>query len=194
MRFTFIFVFLLFGFLSPVYSACHDDVQDALDNFWKSGPFHYVSQEWNINFLRQTAGKVVSGNAEHRTLDVVDGIDRGELIFIGDKSWSNDGLGWTGPVIASWTNNFGIPKHFQFIKNAQCFGDVDQFGKKLKKFTYSSLSSPTEKEEKHTIYVDANSGRIIRHELQGIGESFIKTISTFRFDDSIWIEPPRVDH
>ncbi|MCP4098159.1 MAG: hypothetical protein GY748_18155 [Planctomycetaceae bacterium] len=199
MRFFSIFALILFGLLSPAFAACDEEVRDALGKFWQSGPFYYVSQKWNINFMRQMAGKIAPGNIEHRTLQVYDGIEAGEEILIGNKSWRDDGLGWMGPHFASWSHDVGIPKDFQFfqfIENASCAGDVEIAGSIYRKFNYkpgsfSKLS--TAKEEKHTIYVDPANGLIARYERTSKNESFIKMVSTFRFDNSIRIKPPAVD-
>lgn len=193
MRFCSIFALILIGMSSPAFSSCDGEVRSALGKFWRSGPFLFVSQEWNINFIRQTAGKIVPGKAKYITLQVSNGNDGGEEIFIGDKSWTNDGLGWIGPIHTSWDFNIGISKDFQFIKHANCIGDVELFGRKFGKFTYDPIPISKDNEEKHTIYVDPLNGHIVRHEINGNNPSFVKSIATFRFDNSIQIEPPLVD-
>ncbi|MCP4182656.1 MAG: hypothetical protein GY761_04975 [Hyphomicrobiales bacterium] len=187
---------LLFGFPSTASADCNDKVRELLSGFWLSGPFHYVKQEWNINFVRQTAGKIAPGVGKHQTVRVSNGLTSGETIYIGGNSWKNDSLGWEGPFGTSWSYSIGMPEDFYLVKNATCGEAVEHQFTNLIKYSYTptQLSEKSDKNnERHTIYEDQESGRIVRFERDGNWAEFIKMVVSFRFDQSIRIVPPSVD-
>lgn len=131
----------------------------------------------------------------HETLSAQDGQQGRETIYIGDHSWSNDGLGWLGPVRTDWSHGVEMLKELPFNGTSRCAGQVALSDGMSRKYHFeetpiSTLSSS--RKSSHTIYVNAADGLIRRHERTGIAESSIKTISTFRFDKTIIIKPPVV--
>lgn len=196
MRLQFIAALFLALSATPSYSNCEDEVASALQNFWQSGPFHFNSQEWNINFMRQTAGVIVPNEAQYISLRVQNGYDGNQTIYKGKQSWTNDGEGWIGPHLTIWSFSVGVPKSDLLPLKVICVREPKHAETQLKKFSFYTqrfAGTETVTSIEHTIYVNTHTGHIVRYEREGNEKNSINEISTFRFDNNLTVEIPTVD-
>ena len=183
-------IVLLLNTTAVASADCASDVRDALKKLRTSGPFHFVSQQWNKNFLRQTAGRIDPGRAQHETISVHNGWQGNEVILIGSQSWRNDGLGWQGPWSTSWTHGLVIPNEALKVADQKCTITETTEGTEIKRYNFGSLATP---DLSHTLLINADNGIIIRYEKVDNSRNGVNVISTYRHDPTIRIEPPIVD-
>jgi hypothetical protein len=167
---------------------CESDVRDAIAKLQTSGPFHYVTQEWNINFLRHSAGRVIPGKAQHIELTIQNGSRGVETIYIGKNSWENDGLGWMEPWKTFWTLDRVTPRADPKIVEGTCAAVDASEGARLKGYKFGMADKSAV-----SILVEAESGLIVRYEKLSSSEVVANMISTYRHDATIRIEIPTVD-
>jgi hypothetical protein len=183
-------IVLLLNTAAVASADCVSDIRDALKKLRTSGQFHFVSQQWNKNFLRQTAGRIDPGRAQHDTINVEDGWRGDEVIFIGSQSWRNDGLGWQGPWSTLWTHGLVIPDEALKVADQKCTITETTEGPQIKRYDFGSLATP---DLSHTLLINADNGTIIRYEKVDNSKNGVNLISTYRHDPTIRIEPPIVD-
>ncbi len=182
--------------VSPASASCENEIGNALLKFWQSGPFQFDKLEWNINFRHQTSGIVVPGKAELVRSARTDGQGIIQTINKDDRSWTNDGFGWTGPVSTTWSHSTEVPGRTLPLLKARCFGKAKTLSSGLKKYQFwqDIFSNPDKsKTIVHSIYLDAATDRVVRYERKGTDETSINIVSTFRFDKTLKIETPVVD-
>lgn len=178
----------LLGLCPVALADCERDVTDAVAKLQTSGPFHYVTQEWNRNFLRQTAGRVIPGKAQHIESTVQNGSRGGETIYVGKQSWKNDGLGWVGPQSTSWTRDRVTPRADIKIVEGTCSAIEATEGSRIKEYRFSAAADSVV-----SILLDVKSGLIVRYEKLVSPHLGTSLISMYRHDATIRIAAPVVD-
>jgi hypothetical protein len=187
-RFVWTFVVLL-SLPPTAFADCEGDVREAIAKLQTSGPFHYVAQEWNRYFLRQTAGRVIPGKAEHIESTVQNGSRGGQTIYVGKESWKNDGLGWVGPWSTSWTGDRVTPRADLKMVEGTCSAINASEGPRIKKEYRFSTSA----DSVVSFLIDVESGLIVRYEKLVGRDLGTSMISMYRHDVTIRIAPPVVD-
>jgi len=167
---------------------CESDVRDAIAKLQTSGPFHYVSQEWSIHSVQQSAGRIIPGKAQHIESTMRNGSRGVETIYIGKQSWENDGLGWTEPWSTYWTHDRVMPRADLKIVEGTCAAVDASEGARLKGYKFSIADKSAV-----SILVEVESGLIVRYEKLNSSELIGNMISTYRHDATIRIELPTVD-
>jgi hypothetical protein len=176
---------------SAAYADCQSEAGKARENILASGPFHYRSRQWNKNFDRLQVGMIEPNKAEHIVESTQDGERGPEEIYIDTQSWKNDGFGWLPPLGSRWSHQFRVPESPDQVVKAKCLGEVEVEAKTLIGYEVEANITPHKFLEK--IFVDPNTRLTVRYERTGDGPEAINVVNTYRYDDSIKIEPPQID-
>jgi len=180
---------------SAALADCESEVMEAVVKLRAAGSFHFVTQEWNRNFVRQTAGRVIPGKAKHVTSTMSNGSPGGEAIYIGKQSWKQDSLGWAGPWGTVWSDNDLTLKADLKIVAGSCSAIHGSAGSRLKEYKLSIepdfRTDPTPRAV--SILVDMESGVVVRFERLASPPQGISLVVTYRPDPTIRIGPPVVD-
>jgi len=183
-------IILLLNTTAVASADCVSDVRDSLKKLRTSGPLHFVSQQWNKNFLRQTAGRLDPGRAQDETINVQNGSRGDDVTLIGSQSWRNDGLGWQGPWLTLWSHGLVIPDEALQVTDEKCTITDATEGTRIKRYDFGSPSTP---DVSHALLTNTVTGTIVRYEKVDNSKYGINVISTYRHDPTIRIEPPIVD-
>jgi hypothetical protein len=185
---------------AAAWADCMRDAIKARQMILASGPFHYESKRWSGDTEVKIYGLIEPFWARHIfiTRNTSKGQVTQERISVSGQNWLKGDSGWFQPVgIHTVTGWELIP--FQMnnyegwgVHSAKCFGQVEVEGKSL--VGYELVKTGISEK----LFVDPSSGLTVRQEealtpppiLQPVS---FNTISTFRYDPSIKIEPPQVD-
>lgn len=168
---------------------CEGYARRAREMILASGPFEYRSRQWNHNFDRLEIGLMEPNKARH----IVQRKGWNEEILIGEQRWENDGFGWLGPRKTIWNQSTDrmMPLASNEGSSTKCLGTVVVEERSLIGFEQDAKEYTSNYIEK--IFVDPGSGLTVRYERilsSGLG---FNVVSTYRYDASIKIEPPKVD-
>jgi hypothetical protein len=173
---------------------CEGDARSAREMILASGPFEYRSRQWNEKFDRLEIGLMEANKAYHMVEMAQNNRPENEIILIGDQSWENDGFGWLGPHrrTAVWFNSSStVPLVSYEASSAKCLGTVVVEERSLIGYEQNAKIHTNNYIEK--FFVEPSSGLTVRYERvlsSGVG---FNVVSTYRYDASIKIEPPKVD-
>lgn len=182
---------------TPSFANCEENVASALQHFWQSGPFYFNQQEWNGNFIRQTAGVIIPDEeAEYIEATIQNGYTGDQRIYKEEQSWENDGFGWVGPYLTTWSFSVGVPKSELLPVKIACIDQPKHIENKLEKYSFYVQKFPDSEMNtsvQHTIHLNTADNQITRYERESDENNSINEISNFRFDDNLTIEIPTVD-
>ena len=177
----------------PAASYCEDEVHAARARAWNSGPFHFETTRWSKDLRARTCGEIVPNVAQReRSCDVGAGIEP-ETVWIGDRRWEKDSGGWRGPYSTIWTHQdrMPVPEASFSANQAICLGRVMIDGRATKKYEFAKQIGDWVWAE--TIFADEQSGIPVRFETRGGRDANAGSITIYRHDASIHIDPPTVD-
>ena len=172
---------------------CAEEARAARERAASAGPMHFERLSWNDDLTGRICGKVEPGRAEYKGPCTNDTMPAPESIAIGRQSWSNDGLGWRGPWLSSWSHQGTAPERaFAFqLRRISCLGAVRIDGVELK--TYEFVLRSYDREYVETLFVEAASRLPVRYEQRPDGHRGVNYQTTYRHDPALMIDPPVVD-
>ena len=174
---------------------CASEARKARETILTSGPFQYTSKQWNRNFDRLQTGLIEPNKAEHILEKTGEVRGRhwagGETILLGKQSWAKDSFGWLPPLGTVWSHQLTVPDGSYDASNTKCLGTVAVEGRDLTGYEQNARMENWNFIEK--IFVESGSGLTVRYERTAAPGDAINVISTYRYDASIKIEPPKVD-
>ena len=114
-------------------------------------------------------------------------------MWIGRDSWVNDGLGWRGPNLSTWTHQGVAPDRISpsSVGHANCLGPVRIGGVDLK--TYEFVLRGNASDYIETLTIDATSGLPVRYDVRPDGGGGVNYQTTYRHDPALKLDPPVVD-
>ena len=177
----------------PAASYCEDEVHAARARAWNSGPFHFETTRWSKDLRTRACGEIIPDVAQReRSCDVGAGIEH-ETVWIGDRRWEKDSAGWRGPYSTIWTHQDRMPvPEAPFSANqAICLGRVIIDGHATNKYEFAKQIGDWVWVE--TIFTDEQSGIPVRFETRGRSDANAGSITIYRHDTSIRIDPPTID-
>jgi hypothetical protein len=163
---------------------CEGDARRAREMILASGPFEYKSRQWNEKFDRLEIG-LMEPNKYH----IVTKRQNNQRVSIGEQSWENDGFGWLGPRRAIWDHSDILPQ--AWAPSAKCLGTVVVDERSLIGYEQNAKTYTNNYIEK--LFVEPGSGLTVRYERVLSSGFGFNVVSTYRYDASIKIEPPKVD-
>lgn len=172
---------------------CDEEARAARTRTSNAGPLHFESMTWSAYFSRRRCGHVEPGRAQYDRSCSGDNGDGLEHLRIENQSWSNDGLGWLGPHLSSWTHQGVAPERvfpFQIVET-KCLGAIRIDGVDLK--TYEFVVRAHGRRHVETLFVDATTGMPIRFDTRPDGRDGVSTQTTYRYDPALRLDPPVVD-
>ncbi|MGO9483753.1 MAG: hypothetical protein ACLPX9_04080 [Rhodomicrobium sp.] len=187
---------------SAAYADCASEARAAREAILKSGPFQYKSRQWNKYSDWLKIGVIEPNKAERIlewTMDShVQHWALEEQITIGQQGWTKDSFGWRSSWPKFLPYELAIPQSPYEASNTQCLGRVEVEGKSLIGYEQNAKILDWNFVEK--IFVDPDSRLTVRYERiyvlgtnsSGNG-SWDNVTSTYSYDASIKIEPPKVD-
>lgn len=192
-----IFVFVLTLIPAAAHAACEAEALKAREKILISGPLQYSARIWGDFYDLKKVGLIEPYTAEHMQEETGrNGPFRNnnrESITIGTQRWEKGDAGWFLPVPGSSTGAYdSVPPH-EPILTAKCLGRVEIEGKSLTGYEYKTSSELYIER----LFVDPSTDLTVRYERHA--DHFIfdfplfYVISTYRYDASIKIEPPKVD-
>jgi hypothetical protein len=187
---------------SAAYGDCASDARRAREAVLTSGPFQYRSRVWNKYSDWLKIGFIEPNKAEHILEWTMDTPGRHrtreEQITIGQQGWAKDSFGWRSSSPEFLPHELAIPQSPYEASNTKCLGRVEVDGKSLIGYEQNAKILDWNFVEK--IFADPDSRLTVRYEriyVPGTASSGYGTLdsvtSTYRYDASIKIEPPKVD-
>jgi hypothetical protein len=177
----------------PAACKCEDEANAVRTRAWNAGPFHFETTRWSKDLRTTACGEVVPDVAQHeRSCDAAAGVEH-ETVWVGDRRWEKDDAGWRGPYPALWTHQdrMPVPEAPFLAKQAICSGRVVIDGRATNKYEF--VKEIGDRVWVETIFADAESGIPVRFETRGRSDANSGTITIYRHDPSIRIDPPSVD-
>jgi hypothetical protein len=141
--------------------------------------------------VRQIAGAIELDKAHHQTAFIQNGYRSAEVIYIGTQSWSNDGFGWQGPWQTSWSYGNIVPDKLFAVVSDGCVSSADPKNANLINYAYRPLVQSDRIQ--YRIAVNVGDRAIVRYEKTDSTPYGINIISTYSYDKTIRITPPKVD-
>jgi hypothetical protein len=177
---------------SSAVADCVEEAHAARARVSTSGPFHFDSTLWNKSLRIRTCGAIDPDRAQHdRSCDPAAGARR-EKIWIDDRRWENDGAGWLGPYPSLWTHQEKVPATVAFsAAQVSCFERVRFGDRALNKYMFATWVAGRVSLE--AVFTDADTGVPVRFETRSDADGTSGSITTYRYDPAIRIEPPVVD-
>jgi hypothetical protein len=175
----------------PAASHCEDEAHAARARVWNSGPFHFEIARKDVR--TKICGEIVPGVAQReRNCDAVAGTGR-ETVWIDDRKWEKDSVGWRGPYSTIWTHQDRVPAPGMSFSAGQatCLGRVVIDGRATNKYEFAKQIADRVWVE--TIFTDELSGLPVRFETRGRSDASSGATAIYRHDPSISIDPPSVD-
>jgi hypothetical protein len=201
------FVIVLAWIPAIAHADCASEAIEARNKILTSGAFHYSTRIWDASFSSydwKKAGLIEPNKAEH-VQETIGNNERSrqykyrEMITIDKQRWEKGDAGWFLPkaTLADVVDyDSVVPDLHEEILTPRCLGQVEIEGKS---FTGYEFQTKIAWGLQYTVrlFADPGSGLTVRYERHAPGPIFDVTlfdvISTYRYDASIKIEPPKVD-
>lgn len=202
-----IFVVALALHPAAVRADCEAEAIKAREKILTSGPFHYSTRIWDASFSAydwKKAGLIEPNKAEHAQEISSKNAQYHkykyqETITIGKQRWKKGDEGWFLPIsIPSFPADYDsvVPDINEAPLATKCLGQVNIDGKDLTGYEFQTkITRDLRYTEK--LFVEPGTGLTVRYERIAprriFDAFFLDVISTYRYDASINIEPPKVD-
>ena len=201
MALKYVFVLALIVVPALALADCKTEATKARDAIVTSGPFFYTSRHWGRSpgsapFDRSERGVIDPDKAQHIEHIQAMGPKR-ETIWIGKQRWGTDSFGWLPPEETASGHMLTIPFASYTSPTAKCLGTVDIDGHRV--IGYELETEFGEQTLIEKLFVDPTTQLTIRFEWvvapHADKRRYVEAnlVSTFRYDPSIRIEPPKVD-
>lgn len=201
-----IFVIALAFIPALAQADCEAEAIRAREKIFTSGPFQYSTRIWDYFSIYdwKKVGLIDPNKAEH-VQETVGNNDNSrkykyrEMIIVGKQRWEKGDVGWFLPTLMpseALDHDSVVPDPNEQILSAKCLGQVQIDGKSL---TAYELKTNAVLSFAYTLklFVEPSTGLTVRYERTAPGPIFdlylFNVISTYRYDTSIKIKPPKVD-